>query len=117
MRQRCINTQNDSYARYGGRGITICPEWESFEVFAKEMGDGYSDALQLDRIDNNKGYSKENCRWVTCRENTNNRSITRFALFEDALIPVSIIAEKLGVSIATVVRHAKHKGELCYAAK
>lgn len=73
MRVRCRDKNYHAYHRYGGRGITICKEWESFEAFHKDMGDAPFKNAQLDRIDNDKGYSPENCRWVTPKENSNNR--------------------------------------------
>lgn len=72
MRQRVNNPKNKKYKDYGARGIDICPEWDSFLQFYTDMGpkpDGYS----LDRIDNDKGYSKENCKWSTPKEQANNR--------------------------------------------
>lgn len=62
MRARCNNPKNVGYYLYGGRGITYDPKWETFEGFWEDMEDGYEDSLSLDRIDNNKGYYKSNCR-------------------------------------------------------
>jgi len=74
MKKRCNNIKDTGYARYGGRGIKVCDSWlESFENFYEDMKDGYKKGLELDRRDNNKGYSKENCRWVTSAQNNMNR--------------------------------------------
>lgn len=64
MRERCANPKNKSYPNYGARGIRFSNEWKTFAGFFKDMGNGYQKGLYLDRIDNNKGYNKENCRWV-----------------------------------------------------
>ena len=73
MIQRCTNPSNPSYAYYGGRGIEVSKEWETYQNFAKEMGPTHKDHLSLDRIDNSKGYSKENCRWATQAEQARNK--------------------------------------------
>lgn len=79
MKQRCLNKNHDRYPLYGGRGITICDEWLSFDKFYEEMGDR-PDGCSLDRIDSNDGYYKKNCRWATqkeqCRNKRNNTLIT-----------------------------------------
>lgn len=78
IKTRCRNTDRPQYKWYGGKGIDYCAEWESFEVFLKwSLENGYSDGLQIDRVDNNKGYEPVNCRWVTQRENNRNRSSTK----------------------------------------
>jgi hypothetical protein len=72
MRARCHNPKNQAYPRYGGRGIFMCDEWrDNFDCFYEDMGPK-PHGFDLDRIDNNKGYSKENCQWVTRKENCRN---------------------------------------------
>lgn len=73
LRDRCSNPKSKDYPKYGGRGIDYDPRWDKFENFINDMGRKPSPELQLDRIDNDKGYYKENCRWVTAKENFNNR--------------------------------------------
>ena len=71
MRRRCLNHLAQNYERYGGRGITICPAWlndyKEFEQWAHNHG--YQPHLSIDRIDNDKGYSPQNCRWIPLTEN------------------------------------------------
>jgi len=76
MRQRCQNPRNSKYVNYGGRGITVCERWDSFENFILDMGPTYKRNLTLDRKDNSLGYSPENCRWATPVEQSMNRRNT-----------------------------------------
>lgn len=77
IKQRCLNENSKSYKNYGGRGIKVCHEWLEFENFYKwSIENGYDKKLQLDRIDNNKGYSPDNCRWAKPIINNHNRRIT-----------------------------------------
>jgi hypothetical protein len=72
MKQRCDNPNNTDYADYGGRGIVYCPAWKDFKNFSADMG-RRPEGLSLERIDNAKGYSKDNCKWATQQEQCNNR--------------------------------------------
>lgn len=72
MKQRCNNPFSPAYEYYGGRGITYHPDWEVFENFLADMGDPPK-GLSLERIENGKGYSKENCKWATKLEQVQNR--------------------------------------------
>ena len=86
MKYRCYNPNYPQYKDYGGRGITICDEWNNRELsgnrnhtkgwvaFEKwSLSHGYQDGLSIDRIDNDKGYSPDNCRWTTRKIQCNNR--------------------------------------------
>lgn len=75
MRQRCNYSAGKSFKNYGGKGISVCEEWESFQNFYDwAMANGYSDNLTIDRKENDKGYSPDNCRWATMKEQQNNRT-------------------------------------------
>jgi len=65
IKNRCNNPNNPSYYNYGGRGIKVCERWMKFENFFEDMGEPPTNRHSIDRINNNKGYSKSNCRWTT----------------------------------------------------
>ena len=84
MNQRCSNEANAGYRRYGGRGIAVCEDWQNdFQAFYNwAIAHGYDETAprgkcSIDRIDNDKGYSPDNCRWVDMKTQINNRSNTR----------------------------------------
>lgn len=110
MRSRCNRTTDHDYKDYGGRGIKVCEEWNnSFMAFYNDMSDVYKEGLELDRIDNDLGYFKENCHWVTRKENVLNRRNTVYihgTIWGD--IPLKTYSEKCNVKYNTLA-HAKKR--------
>lgn len=77
MIHRCTNDKSPAYKDYGGRGITVCEEWLDVKNFIEDMYPSYMEGLSLDRIDNDKGYSLDNCRWVDASTQAINRRIQK----------------------------------------
>ena len=108
MVQRCHNKNNASYTFYGGRGIQVCDEWRaSPNIFYKWAEDtGYRDNLTIERINNNGNYEPSNCKWVTRKEQANNRKSNHTITFngmtktitqwsEETKIPKTCIRDRL----------------------
>lgn len=84
MKDRCNNPKNKDFINYGGRGIKVCDEWfMSYHFCIWSIANGYMHGLTIDRIDNNKGYSSDNCRWVTPQVNSQN---VRHSILNPALV-------------------------------
>lgn len=97
MKGRCYNPDNASFPDYGSRGITVCASWRnSFVNFLTDMGD-CPPGKCIERIDNNKGYYKANCKWATRAEQAVNKRNTRFLMFRGERMCVSAWAKRLGV--------------------
>ena len=99
MKRRCYSTQNVMYHRYGARNITVCDEWRnSFEeFFLWALENGYSDDLTLDRIDTNKNYCPENCRWADMKTQQRNRSTNRLITYKGATLTAKEWSEVFGI--------------------
>ena len=103
MRQRCRDKNAHGYENYGGRGITICPEWDDYAVFREwAMSAGYQDDLTIDRIDVDGNYCPENCRWATAEEQANNMTKNRMITYRGETMSMSRWAERLGISYGTM---------------
>lgn len=97
MKDRCLNPNHHAYHRYGGRGIKFSDSWVSFEGFYRDMGDRPSLKHTLDRIDNDKGYSKANCRWASRQAQHSNTSTNRYVMLEGHKLTFSEAARALSV--------------------
>ena len=109
MKDRCYNPNFKEYKHYGGRGITICDEWQTpyswkggraFKKWALE--NGYADNLTLDRIDVNKGYSPDNCRWVSMKTQQNNKRNNRLITYNGKTQTIALWCEELKLPFSTV---------------
>lgn len=99
---RCTNPKNSSYANYGGRGITVCDEWRSFDRFYRDMRDGYEIGLSIGRINNDEGYGPHNCRWETKAQQANNRRTSKLVTREGVTKTLEEWIKHLGVKSSTV---------------
>lgn len=103
MKERCLKPSDKRYADYGGRGISVCPEWHSdFAAFYASVGTRPSPRHSLDRIDNDKGYEPGNCRWALPREQMTNRRMTRFVEVDGEEVPLADLAKRHGIPANTL---------------
>lgn len=109
MRARCKYPNNKKYNHYGGKGIRVCDEWDnSFIAFYKwAIATGYKDGLTIDRIDNNKGYCPENCRWATTAEQNRNYSRNRKITYNGVTKCLADWADESGVNRATLAQRIR----------
>lgn len=111
MKQRCQNPNCKAYRNYGGRGIKVCNEWQQFDPFLEwALTHGHAKGLDLDRKDNNGNYSPDNCRWVTRRQNVNNRRNTVRITIDGVTLPDTVWAEKVGIDRALLKYWRKQHG-------
>lgn len=113
MRQRCNNSHCTEYARYGGRGIKICSDWKNFANFYKwALKNNYKDGLTIERIDNDKGYSPDNCRFATrAEQNRNTSRVNRVKDIQTGKTYVTAeVARMIGVSRSTAAKWYREEG-------
>lgn len=104
MKARCQRETHAAYHNYGGRGISVCPEWlESFENFWRDMGPTYVPGLDLDRIDNDGNYEPGNCRWTTREVNANNRRKSVKIETPWGLLSLRQASRKSGIGVTTLL--------------
>lgn len=102
MMRRCYHRDSHNYERYGGRGISVCDEWHDPVVFiswARETVGEKKAGLTLDRIDNDKGYSPQNCRWATASEQSNNRRNTLMVEYNGEMIALADLAREKNLNL------------------
>lgn len=97
MVDRCTLPTHRAYPNYGGRGITVTPRWLDFAAFFEDMGPQPFKGASIDRIDNNQGYSPENCRWATSTTQGRNRRTNRLLTAFGKTQPISAWAEERGI--------------------
>jgi hypothetical protein len=109
MKQRCENPNSTKAKDYCHRGITICREWHSFEAFQEwALANGYAENLTIDRIDNNKDYSPDNCRWTDNKTQANNRRSNVLLTFNGITQTIAQWAEQLGIKFNTLQGRIKY---------
>lgn len=109
MKYRCLNEKASKYKSYGGRGISVCQEWMEFEKFYRDMGER-PDGATIDRIDVNKGYNKENCRWASAKEQSRNRTDSVMLTVDGVEKNLCDWALESGAPSAIVIRYRMKRG-------
>lgn len=109
MKRRCNNPHSDKYTYYGGRGISVCEEWNSFEEFYRwSVENGYNDTLSIDRIDPDGNYEPSNCRWATLKEQMNNKRNNQMFNYEGQILPITKVEEITGIGRYTLRQRRKY---------
>lgn len=107
MRQRCKNTNYQTYRLYGGRGIKVCERWDSFEAFVADMGPRPSDLHSLDRVNNDGNYEPSNCRWATKHEQAFNRSTNRLYEYRGLMMSIAAAVDMAGSIVKPMIARGR----------
>ena len=103
MKERCFNHKASNYSNYGGRGISICDVWISFEAFSKwALANGYRDNLTIERKDNDGDYEPDNCRWATRLEQNNNRRTNHMVTYQGKTKSIAEWSRITGINYNTL---------------
>lgn len=113
MRRRCYDSTIESYRNYGGRGISVCDEWDKYENFKSwAISNGYRDDLSIDRIDVNGDYEPSNCRWANNIEQGNNRRANRLVEYDGQTHTVKEWSRLTGIRNDTLTRRLNNGWEI-----
>lgn len=103
MRERCRNSSDKNYHHYGGRGISVCNEWDSYIIFKEwALNNGYHEDLTLDRIDVNGNYEPTNCRWVTMNIQANNKRNNHYITYNNKTQSMMDWSNEIGINYSTL---------------
>lgn len=108
MLARCQNKKHPAYKNYGGRGVSVCKDWLSFANFVADVGKQPFKGASIDRIDNNLGYSKENCKWSNATEQNRNRRTNRFVTVAGVTKTIVEWAQEVGLRHNTLSYRLSH---------
>lgn len=111
MMRRCYDINKLDYKYYGGRGIKVDSSWHDFWNFVKDVSPRPNN-YQLDRINNNKEYSKDNCRWVSSKENSNNTRANTIIKYADICLTLSQFADILEIKYSTLRSRVRRTGTI-----
>ena len=110
MKARCLNPNKPNYALWGGKGVTICPQWlNSFECFLRDMGPR-PEGTSIDRIDSTGNYEPENCRWATAQQQAENTSRVVKVFYEGRTFTLATFADHVGVKRGTISTRRFRRG-------
>ncbi len=114
MIQRCTNPKHPSYPRYGGRGVTVCDEWrhDGAAFVAWALANGFKPGMSIERIDNDRGYSPDNCRWATRGEQQRNRHNNHWLTFRGETKCITDWAVEMGTTLATILHRIRRWGSV-----
>lgn len=107
MKARCSRSDNPRYKDYGCRGIEVCDRWLLFENFRRDMEPTWFSGASIERVDNNKGYCPENCRWATDREQSGNKRSNILVEYKGRVQCLKYWCEELGLNYGTVYSRIK----------
>lgn len=108
IKDRCRRKNSKNWEDYGGRGVRVCERWDKFENFLQDMGERPPNK-SIDRIDNNRGYYPDNCRWATPTEQANNKTTTRWVEFEGNKISMAESSKVYNINY-DALKHRLNKG-------
>lgn len=118
MRGRCSRESHKHFKNYGGRGISVCAEWESFDVFKEwAVANGYNEMLTLDRVDCNGNYGPGNCRWATTKEQARNKRNNHRVTIGLNTMTLSECAERYAIPKSTIRWREQHNRDIITGAK